>query len=126
MTNDFLSKIQYRIIQTYSKGIYKPRNWKAYNESLCRRGSLTLWLSDRFCRYWRDISNQSKVIGKKRYPDLIIELCLTIKQVYQLPLRQSAGFLQSIFSSMELLDLVVPNYSTLSRRTSGLNVEISK
>lgn len=107
-----------------SKDIYKPRNWKAYNESLCRRGSLTLWLSDRVYRHWRDITNQSKVVGEKHYPDLIIELCLTIKQVYHLPLRQSTGFLQSIFSLMGLSDLVVPNYSTLSRRSAGLPVKI--
>jgi len=109
-----------------SKDKYKPRNWKAYNASLCKRGSLTLWLSDQVYQEWCDISNQDKVVGEKYYPDLIIELCLSIKQVYQLPLRQSTGFLQSIFSLMGFSDLVVPNYSTLSRRSAGLNVKISK
>lgn len=108
-----------------SSDIYTPRNWKSYNESLCKRGSLTLWLSDRVYQEWLDTSNQSKVVGEKYYSDLIIRLCLTIKQVYHLPLRQSTGFLQSIFSLMDLSDLVVPNYSTLSRRASGLSVNLS-
>ena len=108
-----------------SKDIYKPRNWKAYNESLCNRGSLTLWVSDAVYRQWREISNQGKVVGEKQYPDLVIELCLTIRQVYDLPLRQCTGFLRSIFTLMELPDLVVPNYSTLSRRSSSLPVRVN-
>lgn len=108
-----------------SKDIYKPRKWKAYNESLCNRGSLTLWLSDRVYREWREVSKRGKVVGEKQYPDLIIELFLTIRQVYHLPLRQCTGFLRSILVLMELPDLVVPNYSTLSRRSSNLSVKIN-
>ncbi|UZR99609.1 IS5 family transposase [Chondrinema litorale] len=107
------------------KDIYKPRNWKAYNASLCMRGSLTLWLSAGVYRDWCDISKQDKVVGEKHYSDLIIELCLTIRQVYRLPLRQCTGFLKSIFSLMGLSDLAVPNYSTLSRRASGLDLKLS-
>jgi IS5 family transposase len=107
------------------KDSYKPRNWKAYNESLCRRGSLTLWLEESVYRHWRDISRFGRVVGEKHYSDLVIEFCLTIKQVYNLALRQCTGFIKSIFDLMGLSELSVPNYSTLCRRSSTLKVKVS-
>lgn len=104
---------------------YKPRNWKAYNESLCRRGSLVLWLDESVYRHWRDVSQLGKVVGEKQYSDLVIEFCLTIKQVYNLALRQCTGFIKSIFALMGLSVLAVPDYSTLSRRASALKVRVS-
>ncbi len=61
------------------KDKYKPRNWKAYNESLCRRGSLVLQLEESIYRHWRDMSQLRKVVGEKQYSDLVMEFCLTIK-----------------------------------------------
>ena len=107
------------------KDNYKPRNWKAYNESLCRRGSLVLWLEDRVYRHWRDVSRLNKIVGERQYPDLVIEFCLTIKQVYGLALRQCSGFIESVFALIGLSELAVPHYSTLSRRSSALNVQVS-
>lgn len=108
-----------------TKDNYKPRNWKAYNESLCRRGSLVLWLEEGVYRQWRDISRRDKVVGEHQYPDLVVEFCLTIKQVYNLALRQCTGFIKSVFSLMGLSDLAVPDYSTLSRRSTSLKVKVS-
>jgi hypothetical protein len=31
---------------TRVKDKYKIKNWQAYNKSLCRRGSLTLWMEE--------------------------------------------------------------------------------
>ena len=108
-----------------SKDNYKPRNWKAYNAALCRRGSLTLWLSESLYRKWRDIDADKKVVGEQLYPDVIIELCLTIGKVYGLPLRQTSGFVESVFMLMGFSHLRVPDYSTLSRRGSSLTVKVS-
>ena len=108
-----------------SKDRYKPRDWKAYNESLCRRGSLVLWLEEGVYRHWRDVSQGGKVVGEKQYPDMVIEFCLTIKQVYGLALRQCTGFIKSILSLIGLSELAVPDYSTLCRRSSALKVQVS-
>jgi hypothetical protein len=54
---------------------------------------------------WEEIDSNKKCIGEKMYPDVIIEICLTLGQVYHLPLRQTTGFIKSIFSLMSL-DLV--------------------
>lgn len=107
------------------KDTYKPKDWKAYNESLCRRGSLVLWMEEAVYRHWRDISRLGKVVGEQQYPDVVIEFCLTIKQVYGLALRQCTGFIKSVFTLMGLSGLAVPNYSTLCRRASALKVKVS-
>jgi hypothetical protein len=107
------------------KDTYKPKDWKAYNESLCRRGSLMLWMEEGVYRHWRDISRLGKVVGEQQYPDVVIEFCLTIKQVYGLALRQCTGFIKSVFTLMGLSGLAVPNYSTLCRRASALKVKVS-
>ena len=88
------------LVMPVTKDTYKPKDWKAYNESLCCRGSLVLWLEEGVYRHWRDISRLGKVAGEKQYSDMVIELCLTIKQVYGLALRQCTGFIKSVFALM--------------------------
>ncbi len=53
--------------------------------------------------------------AQQRYSDLAIELCLTLRVVFGLPLRQTQGFVRSLLRLMEL-ELAVPDYSTLCRR----------
>ena len=107
-----------------TKDTYKPQDWKAYNKSLCHRGSLVLWMEERVYRHWRDISELGKVVGEKQYSDVTIEFCLTIRQVYGLALRQCTGFIKSIFAFMELSELAVPDYSTLCRSASALKDKV--
>jgi len=59
--------------------------------------------------------------GQARYSDLAIEICLTLRVVYRLPLRQTQGFMRSIARLMNL-DLAVRDFSTLSRRGKGLKI----
>jgi hypothetical protein len=58
--------------------------------------------------------------GQARYLDLAIEMCLTLRVVFRLALRQTQGFMLSIVRLMSL-DLAVPDFSTFSRRSNGLN-----
>jgi hypothetical protein len=55
-------------LTTPSKDTYKLKNWKAYNQSLCNRGSLTIWIEDSVLRSWRDIDSSKKVGGNKPIP----------------------------------------------------------
>ena len=57
--------------------------------------------------------------GQRRYSDLAIETALTLRLIYHLPLRQAEGFLHALFGIMRL-DLSVPDYTTLSRRSQHL------
>ena len=59
--------------------------------------------------------------GQRRYSDLAIETCLTLRTTYRLALRQRQGLMGSIGTLMGL-DIRVPDYSTLSRRANGLSI----
>lgn len=81
---------------------------------------MTIWVSDDVARNW--VSPRRKTRGgQSRYSDLAIEICLTLRVVFRLPLRQTQGFMRSIAKLMKL-DLVVPDFSTLSRRGKGLRI----
>ncbi len=75
---------------------------------------------DTTARMWSSPRRKTRG-GQARYTDLAIEICLTLRVVFRLALRQTQGFMRSIAKLMGL-DLVVPDYSTLSRRSKGLKV----
>lgn len=108
------------------KDKYKLSNWKAYNASLCQRGSLTLYIHESVLRSWRDIDISKKVVGEQTYSESIILCCLLIKMQYHQPLRQTTGFVKSILTLSGHGDLEVPNYTTLCRRQTGLPVSLTK
>ena len=58
-----------------------------------------------------------------KYSSLAIETVLFIRLLFKLPLRQTEGFISSLFQLMNL-DLDVPDHSTLSRRSQTLNPKI--
>jgi len=57
------------------------------------------------------------------YSDTVIQMLLTLKSVYRLPLRALQGFATSL-QRLAMADLAVPNYSTLSRRAKSLRVTL--
>ena len=63
--------------------------------------------------------------GQPKYSDLAITLCLTLRVVYGLPLRQTQGFIRSVAALMGF-DIAVPDFSTLSRRSKGLALPSAK
>ncbi|WP_300074803.1 IS5 family transposase [uncultured Ruegeria sp.] len=102
----------------FPKAKYRVTNCSEYNESLRRRGDVTIWVSDDMVQNWTSIRRKTRG-GQSRYSDLAIEICLTLRVVFRLPLRQTQGFMRSIARLMGM-DLVVPDFSTLSRRGRGL------
>jgi hypothetical protein len=111
---------------TLPKDKYKIRNWQSYNKSLCRRGSLTLWLHDSVLKEWEPASKKKKEVGEQAYPDSIIQCCILMKINYGLRLRQSTGFMESLLQMMGKGHLSVPGYTALCRRQKSLPVEIGK
>jgi hypothetical protein len=61
----------------------------------------------------------------KRFTDFAIITCHEIRQVYRLPLRQTQGFINSLFRLMGL-PLVCPNFSCLSKRLKELKIKVPK
>jgi len=106
------------------KKIYRVRNWKAYNEALKRRGSLEVWVSDASVKQWY-ATPMGTPGAPQMYSAVAIEAALTIRKLFRLPLRQTEGFLASLFRRMHLT-LSAPNYTTLSRRGRFLLVKLPK
>jgi hypothetical protein len=107
-----------------AKDKYKIRNWQSYNKNLCRRGRINLWLSDSVLLEWEYASKKKKEVGVRTYSENIIQCCLLMKINYGLKLRQSTGFMESLFLLMGKPHLSVPDYSTLSRRQGSLPATI--
>ncbi|VDC16567.1 hypothetical protein PARPLA_00005 [Rhodobacteraceae bacterium THAF1] len=62
--------------------------------------------------------------GRQRtYSDRAIQTCLTITVLFDLALRQTTGFVESLLQ-LSGLDWTVPDFSTLSRRQKTLDVSI--
>ncbi|WP_057463329.1 IS5 family transposase [Pseudovibrio sp. POLY-S9] len=108
----------------FEKTEYKVMNWSEYNESLRRRGDITVWVEDSVAGAW--FAPASNRCGKPvKYSDLSIETCLQIRVVFGLALRQTQGFVRSVFHLVELV-LPVPDFSSLSRRADGLKLSNPK
>ncbi|WP_341353114.1 transposase (plasmid) [Rhizobium sp. T1470] len=96
-----------------AKQKYQVTNWPAYNESLRQRGDLTIWVKDEALSLWTARRRTSRG-GQPKYSDLAITLCLTLRVVYGLALRQTQGLMRSVAALMGF-DIAVPDFSTLSR-----------
>lgn len=102
---------------------YRLRNWKEYNRSLEKRGSLTVWMSDEVAQNWLLTEKTGDRGASCRYSDLAIETMATLKAVFHQAGRQVVGFVRSLFELMNI-DLPVPDHSTVSRRLEVLEVEL--
>ncbi len=103
---------------------YRVSNWASYNESLRRRGDLTVWVSEEALGLWRAPRRATRG-GQRTYSDLAIEICLTLSAVFKQPLRQTQGFMRSIATLLGV-EIAVPDFSTLSRRGKGLTLPATR
>jgi hypothetical protein len=102
---------------------YRLRNWSQYNRSLIQRGSLTLWIEEGIQDKWLCRDTTGKRGASPTYTDLAITTCRSLGLVLKLPLRQSIGLVRSLFARAGIA-LPVPDYSTLSRRSRTLAIEL--
>ena len=102
---------------------YRIRNWPDYNKALISRGSLTLWVDTRSTDTWLDRDWPARRGRRRTYADVAILCSLTLREVYHLPLRATAGL---VYSLLRLLaaDLPAPDYSTVCRRARRLEVKL--
>ncbi len=107
------------------KPLYRVRNWKEYDASLVKRGSLTVWMSEEAIAGWTPEKESGKRGRQRDYSDLAIETALVLKEVYGLTNRSTECFLLSLFEIMQI-DLPVPDHTTLSVRGKKLVVDIPK
>nr|QIQ16432.1 Mobile element protein [Klebsiella pneumoniae] len=94
----------------YWPGDYADRNRAVANQRMT--GSNARW------KWTTDYNRRSR---PQRYSDLAITTVLVIKRVFRLTLRAAQGFIDSIFSLMNV-PLRCPDYSCVSRRAKSVNI----
>ncbi|MBD7142177.1 IS5 family transposase, partial [Klebsiella pneumoniae] len=107
--------------RSVAKQKFKITNWSTYNKALINRGSLTFWLDDGAIQAWYESATPSSRGRPQRYSDLAITTVLVIKRVFRLTLRAAQGFIDSIFTLMNV-PLRCPDYSCVSRRAKSVNI----
>ena len=104
----------------YVRESYKTTNWPEYEAGLRQRGSLTVWISEDEIKGWGPPKRrQRKPGGQEQYSNRAIETALTVGMVFRLALRQTEGFLASLFALLGV-DCRAPDHTTISRRARKL------
>ena len=102
---------------------YKTKNWKLYNQSLIKRGSLTFWIDEEAIQEWKEAKQGGR--GRPRiFSDLAITTALMVKRVFSMPLRALQGFIDSVFQ-LANVPLTSPHYSCISRRAKEVEVSFN-
>ena len=99
-------------------------NWSKYNDQLVRRGSFDIWINESTVADWRAKSNGRRG-AQPIYSDTAILITRQIGIVFRQNLRQTEGLVNSLLKAMKL-NLAVPDFTTLSRRSERLAVPLPK
>jgi hypothetical protein len=106
-----------------AKAAYRVTNWKKYNESLVSRGDITLWFAEDVIAAWEHTNREVKVGRPFLYSDAAIECLLTLRELFQLPYRQTEGLGRALVKLMEL-EIAIPDFTSLAKRAAQLNVSL--
>ncbi|MDA7978291.1 MAG: IS5 family transposase [Pirellulales bacterium] len=102
---------------------YKVTNWAKYNESLVRRGDITMWFDEDVIDQWEHENAATKVGRPFIYSDLAIETMLTLRELFGLPYRQTEGFGRALAKLMDV-DVAIPHHTSMQKRAAKLNIAI--
>lgn len=105
------------------KASYRVTNWKAYNESLVRRGDITLWFAEDVIAAWEHANQEVKVGRPFTYSDAAIECLLALRELFQLPYRQTEGLGRALVKLMDA-EVAIPDFTSLAKRAAKLGVSL--
>lgn len=105
------------------KSTYKITNWRQYNESLVQRGSVTFWFSEDVIRHWQHANALPRRGHPFVYSDTAIECLLVLRELFQLPYRQTEGLGRSLVQLMGI-ELAIPDYTSLAKRAAKLGIAL--
>lgn len=105
------------------KACYRVTNWKEYNESLVRRGDVTVWFSEEALASWEHANQGVKVGRPFTYSDGAIECLLALRELFRLPYRQTEGLGRALVTLMNA-DLAIPDFTSLAKRAAKLSVSL--
>jgi len=78
---------------------YTTSNWSTYNNALKRRGSLAIWFDPDMI--WT-LLRCGKRGRQQQFSDAAIQICLTMKVLFGMRLRQTTGFVENLLQSVGL------------------------
>ena len=104
------------------KKSYRVTNWRAYNESLVRRGDITFWFSGEVLDAWEHDNADSRRGHPFVYSDLAIETLLTLRELFRLPYRQTEGLGRALAKLMGV-DVAIPHHTSLVKRAAKLDID---
>ena len=94
---------------------FKIINWPEYNNILRNRGRIDFMISRKLGDNWYEQNNGDKKRGgQRRYTDQAILVCLQIRCLFKLKLRQCQGFINWIFE-ISGAQITCPDYTTLTQ-----------
>lgn len=99
-------------------------NWRAYNESLVRRGQVMLDFG--VIDGWQEElekMNKGKVGEPYHYPDSFVQLLGYMRAYFHLPYRQTEGVVKA---HVRRKVPSIPDYSTISRRVNKLDINVNE
>ncbi|SDY91015.1 IS5 family transposase, partial [Citreimonas salinaria] len=99
---------------------YRTTNWSSHNAALRKRGSMLIWVDKEMA--WL-APHEGRLGRPPVFSDAAIQFCLSIKVLFKLPLRQTAGMVASLLR-LAGLNWSVPDFSTLCRRQKTLVVQL--
>lgn len=105
------------------KGTYRITNWRKYNESLVSRGDITFWFDEGVLDAWRHANDEPKVGRPFTFSDTAIESVLALRELFQLPYRQTEGLARSLVKLMQA-EVTIPDYTSLAKRAAKLRVAL--
>src|SRR5271170_7325384 len=94
---------------------FKVANWRLYQAELCRRGTVTLCVTE---QAWRARPRKTPG-GQEHYSPSVIEMMLLLRRVLHLTLRETENLMSSIMGFLNV-DLPVPDHTTMSRRGASI------
>lgn len=78
---------------------YQTRNWPSYNAALKQRGSLSIWFDPEMIQEPPPSGMRGR---QQRFSDSTNQTCLTLKALFEVPLRQTIEFVQSLLRQVGL------------------------
>jgi hypothetical protein len=110
-------------IMAKKRACYRVTNWKQYNESLVRRGDITLWFAEDVIAAWEHANGGVKVGRPFTYSDTAIECLLALRELFRLPYRQTEGLGRALVKLMGA-EVAVPDFTSLAKRAARLKVSL--
>ncbi len=103
-------------------GKIKIKNWKQYHQALVNRSSVTFWINVAAIKAWCCLKHHGHRNRGFIFSDTKIETVLMVKGIFKLPLYGLEGFLNSVFTLMNV-PLESPTYTCISKRSKIIEVK---